>query len=42
MQWLETLNIIFLLLKFQNLWNLINLFNKKNYENISLSVSYEL
>jgi hypothetical protein len=29
-----------ILLKFQNIWNLINLFIKK-YENIYLSVSYD-
>jgi len=32
---------ILILLKFQNLRNLINVLIKKNYENIYLSVSYE-
>jgi len=42
MQCLETskYTILLTLLKIQNLWNLINLFIKKN-ENMYLSVSYE-
>jgi hypothetical protein len=30
-----------MLLKFQNLWNLINVLTKKFYENIYLNVSYD-
>jgi hypothetical protein len=43
MQWLGTskYKIFLILLKFQNLWNLINLFQKTNYENVHLSVSYD-
>ncbi len=38
----NTKKIIFLILmKSQNLWNLINLLIKKNYENIYLSVFYD-
>jgi hypothetical protein len=41
MQWLGTskYTILLTLLKFQNLWNLINVLIKKN-ENIYLNVSY--
>jgi hypothetical protein len=43
MQWLETskYTIILILLKFQNLLNLINVIMKKNYENICLNVFYD-
>jgi len=34
------IQIFFILLKFQNLWNIINVF-KKNYENVHLNVSYD-
>jgi hypothetical protein len=41
MQWLgtSTYKKIFILLRFQNLWKLINAFQKNN-ENVHLSVSY--
>ncbi len=41
--WLETskYTIFLILLKFQNLWNFINVFILKNYENIYLNVSYD-
>jgi hypothetical protein len=32
---------IFILLKFQNLWNLINVLIRKKYENIYLNVSHD-
>jgi hypothetical protein len=35
------IHIFLILLKFQNLWNLINVLIKKSYENIHLSVSYD-
>jgi hypothetical protein len=43
MQWLgiSKYTIFLILLKFQNLWNLINVFIKNNCENIYLSVFYE-
>jgi hypothetical protein len=43
MQWLETskYKIFLILLKFHNLWNLLNVFMKTNYENIYLNVSYD-
>jgi hypothetical protein len=34
------IQIFLILLKFQNLWNIINVF-KKNYENVHLNVSYD-
>jgi hypothetical protein len=42
MQWLGTskYTIFLILLKFQNLWNLINVFIRKN-KNIYLNVSYD-
>jgi hypothetical protein len=42
MQWLRTskYTIFLILLGFQNLWNLINIFTKNN-ENVHLSVSYD-
>jgi hypothetical protein len=33
--------ILLILLRFQNLWNLIHIF-QKNYENVLLIVSYDL
>jgi hypothetical protein len=43
MQWLETskYTIFLILLEFQNLWKLINVVIKKNYENNYLNVSYD-
>jgi hypothetical protein len=43
MQWLGTpkYTIFFILFKFQNLWNQINVHIKKIYENIYLSVFYD-
>jgi hypothetical protein len=43
MQWLGTLGhtIFLILLRFQNLWNLINVFIKKFYENVYINVSYD-
>ncbi len=43
MQWLgmSKYTILLILLRFQNLWNLIHIF-QKNYENVLLIVSYDL
>jgi hypothetical protein len=43
MQWLGTTKytIFLILLSFQNLWHLTNVFTQKNYENVHLNVFYD-